>query len=247
MARITQKTTAKSRLLKIGFVILTAALAAALIWYLHRYTDPTTLLVRQENQLTRALILLGLFVIKALTMVLIESSLLYIAAAVFFPMEIALFLVFTGVAIEITIEFILGVSFGRKRVQALLTRLQGRKPLLDRMLARLSGSDPFVIVLLRLLPGFHNGLTGLVLGASGTSLLVYLPASLLGMLPKAIATTWMGKSLLDPLSVGFLLPLALYLAAVGLALLLRRALKLRMPGNNARKTPQDTPPPTEQT
>ncbi len=233
MTQDSTRTAARYRLAKIAFAVLTTGLAAVLVWYLYRYADPSTLLVQQDNQLSRALILLGLFVVKALTLVVIESSLLYVAAAIFFPLEIAMFIVFIGVAIEVTIEFLLGVSFGRKRVRALLAKLQGRKPLLDRLLSRLTGSDPFVIVLLRLLPGFHNGLTGLVLGASGTSLLVYLPASLLGMLPKAIATIWMGKSLLDPLSVGFLLPLALYLAAVGLALLLRRTLKQRVPHNDS--------------
>ena len=229
---------------KIGLAVLSALLLAALIWYLYRYADPSLLLVQQDNQLTMALILLGFFVFKALTIVLIESTLLYVAAAVFFPLEQALFIVFIGVAIEVMIEFALGFLIGRKRVQALLHRLQGRKPLLDRMLARLQGSDPLLIMMLRLLPGFHNGITGLVLGASGTSLLVYLPASLLGMLPKAVASTLMGRAVLDPLSWRFLLPLLLYLCAVGLALLMRRMMKKRIAINGSH-TSEDTEPPEE--
>jgi uncharacterized membrane protein YdjX (TVP38/TMEM64 family) len=231
---------------KIGLAVLSALLLALLIWYLYRYADPALLLVQQDNQLTMALILLGFFVFKALTVVLVESTLLYVAAAVFFPLEQALFIVFIGISIEISIEFALGRLFGRKRVQALLHRLQGRKPLLDRMLARLQGSDPVLIMMLRLLPGFHNGITGLALGASGTSILVYFPASLLGMLPKAIASTLMGRAVLDPLSWRFLLPLGLYLIAVGLALLMRRLMKKRMAlnGNHAaeEKTEETVPP-----
>jgi uncharacterized membrane protein YdjX (TVP38/TMEM64 family) len=108
------------------------------------------------------------------------------------------------------------------------------------------GSDPVLIMMLRLLPGFHNGITGLALGASGTSILVYFPASLLGMLPKAIASTLMGRAVLDPLSWRFLLPLGLYLIAVGLALLMRRLMKKRMAlnGNHAaeEKTEETVPP-----
>ena len=84
----------------------------------------------------------------------------------------------------------------------------------------MQGSDPFVIFMMRMLPGFHNGITSLVLGASGNSLLIYLPASLLGMLPKAIATTLMGESVFHPLSPEFLLSLLFYLATIGLAFLL---------------------------
>ena len=231
---------------KIGLAVLSALLLVALVWYLYRYADPALLLVQQDNQLTMALILIGFFVLKALTVVLIESTLLYVATAVFFPLEQALFLVFIGIAIEISIEFALGRMFGRKRVQALLHRLQGRKPLLDRILARLQGSDPFLIMMLRLLPGFHNGITGLALGASGTSMLVFFPASLLGMLPKAVASTLMGRAVLDPLSWRFLLPLGIYLSAVGFALLARRLMKKRIAlnGNHAvEENTEETVPP----
>ena len=134
---------------------------------------------------------------------------------------------FLGLVIETCIEFYMGYFIGRKRMSALLNKLEGRKPLLDRMLAKMQGSDPFVIFMMRMLPGFHNGITSLVLGASGNSLLIYLPASLLGMLPKAIATTLMGESVFHPLSPEFLLSLLFYLATIGLALLLRRYLRGR--------------------
>lgn len=215
------------RIIKIGVTILTVLAALGVAYLLIRGIDPAGILAHQDNLLVMAMILLGFFVLKALTVVLVESTFLYIAAGVFFSLEQAFFLVFLGLVIEVYIEFYMGYFIGRKRMSALLNKLEGRKPLLDRMLAKMQGSDPFVIFMMRMLPGFHNGITSLVLGASGNSLLIYLPASLLGMLPKAIATTLMGESVFHPLSPEFLLSLLFYLATIGLALLLRRYLRGR--------------------
>ncbi len=212
--------------LKISVTVFSILLFAAMAYYLIRFADPSDILSRQDNKFTMALILIGFFILKALTVVVVESTFLYVAAGFFFPLQEALFIIFIGIALEVYISYYMGHLIGRKRMHTLLNRLQGRKPLLDRILASMQGSDPFVIFMMRMLPGFHNGITSLVLGASGNSLLVFIPASLLGMLPKAVATTLMGKSVFDPLSPMFLLSGAFYLLSIGAAFLLRRVMRV---------------------
>ncbi|MBP7401005.1 MAG: TVP38/TMEM64 family protein [Clostridia bacterium] len=234
-------TTGRFPTLKVALTALSVLLFAGMCFFLIRYADPSVILSHQDNRLTMALILIGFFVLKSLTVVVVESTFLYIAAGVFFPLEEALFLVFIGLLIELYIGFAMGYLIGRKRMRNLLRKLQGRKPMLDRILATMQGSDPFVIFIMRMLPGFHNGITSLVLGASGNSLLVYLPASLLGMLPKAIATTLIGKSVFDPLSPMFLLSAGAYLLSIGLAFALRRYLRARGVANGTAGHPSDPP------
>ena len=215
------------RMLKIGVTVFSVLVILVVSYLLLKSTDPSAILSKQDNRLTMALILLGFFVFKALTVVVVESTFLYIAAGVFFPLEEAIFIVVLGLSIEALINFHMGRLIGRKHVHILLNKLQGRKPMLDRMLVKMQGSDPFLIFMMRMLPGFHNGLTGLVLGASGNSLLVYMPASLLGMLPKAIATTLMGESILDPLSPMFILSLLFYLLSIAFAFALQHHMRGR--------------------
>ncbi|HEY5465812.1 MAG TPA: hypothetical protein VIL27_02140, partial [Clostridia bacterium] len=72
------------RIIKIGVTILTILAALGVAYLLIRGIDPAGILAHQDNLLVMALILLGFFVLKALTVVLVESTFLYIAAGVFF-------------------------------------------------------------------------------------------------------------------------------------------------------------------
>ena len=230
------------RTFKVTVAVLTVLSFAGLLYLLFRGFDPQAIMSNYASPFILALILLGFFLLKALTVIAIESTFLYLAAGMFFPVGQALLLVALGLAIEATVTFYIGYLLGTRRMSVLLAKLRGRKPILDRLVEKVQASDPLLIFMMRMLPGFHNGITSLVLGASGNHYLVYLPVSLIGMLPKAYATTLMGTAIFDPLSPMFLLPLIAYLVIIGMAVLLQRRFMLNGRQERAAAMLSEDPP-----
>ncbi len=167
------------------------------------------------------LLLLGLlFAIKALTMVLMPSALLYLLAGLLFPTGMALVVVILGITGEFVINYYMGRRFGRRQVRRLTNFLVSHSDRIHRLSDKHLQSNPLTIFLLRFLPGPPNNVTSLLLGSSDDmQLRPYLWPSLLGALPKAVTITLSGTSFFNPLSWEFLLPNAAFGVLVVLTLL----------------------------
>jgi uncharacterized membrane protein YdjX (TVP38/TMEM64 family) len=162
------------------------------------------------------LLLIGmLYLVKALTMVVVPSALVYLLTGLLFPTGVAMVIILLGLSGEFILNYYMGRRFGRRQVRRLTNYLVTHSDRIHRLSDRQLQCDPLTIFLLRFLPGPPNNVTSLLLGSSDDmELMPYLWPSLLGALPKAATVTLSGTAILDPLSWQFLLPNALFGAAV---------------------------------
>ncbi len=202
-----------------GFALLLAA-----IWIgqaLQRF-DLSWLENLKQNVLASVALILFLFALKAMTVILIPSTFLYLLSGLLFPAGFALAIVLAGTTGEFVLNYYMGRTFGRRQVRRLTAYLVNRHDRLHRLAEKQMYCDPLMIFLLRFLPGPPNTVTSLLLGSSKLSLIPFLWPSILGAVPKASAITLAGTSMLNPLSWQFLLPTALFGLLVILAILWHR-------------------------
>ena len=148
--------------------------------------------------LTSALILLLLFAIKSVS-IFIYCGLIYTATAVIFPLPEALLINTIGTFIMTSIPYWVGRAAGAPMVEKVTTRY----PRLTFINA-LGNKNVFLSSLVTRLVGFFpNDPISALFGAVNASFLKYTLGSLLGMLPTAIAFTFMGTSLSEPSSPMF--------------------------------------------
>jgi len=150
-----------------------------------------------------ALILLGVYCLKAF-LIVIPISVLYVSAGVIFPTPWALIITFCCLIIEISITFYLGRRMGREKVEKLMKK--NRK--VSRFFNEQKDNERTICLLVRLLP-FPFDLVSMYLGASGMKYHKYLIFSLLGIVPGMAAYVIAGHSILNPLSPEFLIPFSI--------------------------------------
>lgn len=166
--------------------------------------SPDTLLhYTPENPLGAALVLLLLFALKSLT-VFFPLVLLYLACGIQFTHPVAICISILGLAVAMTIPYLLGRFSGREYSLALCSRY----PKLQS-LHRLQDQNRFFLsFLLRAVGVLPCDIVSLYMGSTGVPYPSYLLGGLLGSLPDIIATTILGAELYNPgspLFLGFLL------------------------------------------
>ena len=186
----------------------------------------------KPSLLAAVCLLLALFLIKALTLAVVPSNVVYLLAGLYFPLSLALVLVLAGIIGEFVLNAFMGRKIGRKCMQKLTVYLIGRSSLIRRLVSRQLQCDPLTIFLLRFLPGPANNVTSIFLCSfDQLNFRTYIWSSVLGAAPKAVTLTIAGHTLLDPLSWQFLLPLVIFGLFSALVILWakhRQAVKCRL-------------------
>ena len=190
-----------------GGLILVAALW---LGYLLQSMDWTWLTGLNLDITARLAIIAGIFLFKALTMVIFPSTVLYLLSGCFFPVETALLIVIVGMAGEFTLNYYMGCKLGRRQVQQVASFLISKSGRIQQLASKQLQYHPLTIFLLRFLPGPPNNVTSLLLGSSDMPFPTYFWSSMLGAIPKAATVTIAGTALLNPFSWQFLLPTALF-------------------------------------
>lgn len=180
--------------------------------------------VTPENLLIAALVFMGLFALKGLTMVF-DMKLLFIAAGMLFPLPTALLVNILGTALEATIPYLEGKFGGNNFLQRLLKKW----PKLEKVRTLRVKNSYLYAMLLRAL-GVMADPISMYLGASGTPYIPTILGSVTGMLPLIVITTVMGESIRQPDSPTFILSTALFVffevaAFSAMAIWLRRSEK----------------------
>ena len=97
-------------------------------------------------------ILLGVYLLKACTVVVVPQPLVYLLTGLLFSPVAAFWLTIVFLSLEFTLDYAVGKRFGKKLLDKLFRWLKGKNKFLDRMLDD-SRLDRFTsIVLLRLMP-----------------------------------------------------------------------------------------------
>lgn len=155
-----------------------------------------------ESKALAALAMCGLFLLKSVDFVLF-SGLLYSISGILFPFPIAICVNLIGIVIIATVPYFAGRSLGRP----LLKSIQKKYPKLQEV-EKYRSDSPFILAFLLRCVGLPYNIVGLYMGAREHAFLPYLCGSVLGLVPKMIAYTVMGKSAADFRSPAFVAAVA---------------------------------------
>lgn len=156
-----------------------------------------------------ALVLIGMFAVKSLS-IFLYSGFMYVASGILFPLPIAIAVNIAGTAVMVSIPYWLGKKLGSRAVQYIL----GRYPKASMLHELRSGSDFFFVLIVRLLGVLSADVVSAYMGAVGVRYRDYLPACLLGFLPTSVLFPIMGMSISDIRSPQFLIATGIQLTAM---------------------------------
>ena len=182
-------------------------LAALLILYRRDIGVGTILRYAPKNLYLAALVFMGLFVLKSLSVVF-DMKLIYIAAGLYFPLPAALAVNIAGTVAEAAIPYLEGRLGGTGALQALLEKW----PKLQKIQTLRVRNNYLFALLLRAVGFLPADPLGMYFGASGMPYGPCMLGCVTGMLPVIAVTTVMGGSIEQPGSLAFILSTSLFAA-----------------------------------
>ncbi len=206
-----------NKIIKIIVAILWAAVIIFAVSTVKNMGLEEFLTYTPESPMLAALLILGLFALKSLSVV-IHSSILYALTGILFPLPTAVLVGAAGTMIAFTVPYLLGKRLGAEYME----RLVEENPRL-RSVKELRSDNEFLFVFLVRLMGLPLDLVSLYFGAVKIRYPAYILAGVLGMLPHSIPYIVMGMSAEDAGSPTFLISLGvLLLTMAGSAIYMAR-------------------------
>lgn len=182
--------------------------------------DVRAVVAATGNLALAAGVVLGIYLLKSVLFV-IPASLIYISVGLAFDTGQAIAINFFGIAVEVTVTFLLGKFLGGAYVEK---RLRGKK-FADKLLnAKRKNTLSFLLVV-RALPAFPIDFVSLFLGASGIGFLPYFILSIIGIMPRVILFTVLGDGIYKYIPMEVLLLVAI--SAIPAALIVWLVLYIR--------------------
>lgn len=133
----------------------------------------------------------GIFFLKSLLFV-IPASLIYISVGMAFTPLTAILVSLMGIAVEVSATYLLGRFLGGDAVNKMLSKSKNGQKLLEKDVG-----NKFSVLFLMRFSGLPIDFTSLFLGASGCKYVIYLIASLAGIMPRVILFTLLGDRIYD--------------------------------------------------
>ncbi len=146
-----------------------------------------------------AAMVLGVYAVKAVVFV-IPASLVYISVGMAFPTPVAVALNCAGIALEITISYLLGRFLGGDKVDKLLRGKKGYATL-----EKLKSKGRFAFVFLLRFASFPIDFGSLFFGASDFAFPSYFLMSLCGILPRVVVLTILGYGIYELIPMKYIL------------------------------------------
>lgn len=158
----------------------------------------TVLKYTPENTCLAVAVLFLFFALKSLTVIL-PLSVLYLASGILFSPFRALFVSTGGLAITLTIPYLIGYFSGKKVVQS----IQERYPKTQKIMEYQKENTFFACFITRIVGVLPGDIVSLYFGACNTRYDIYLIAGIAGSLLSIITTTILGEKISHPFSIGF--------------------------------------------
>lgn len=187
------------KFLKILTLVLYSTLIMLSIIYLRDITIDELLSYSPENVFLAILFMLGLNVLKSIS-VLFPIIVLQIASGFLFNPVLAIIVNILGSAIVYTVPYFLGRFTGAEKAEKKIKA----NPKLVSIFEKQHKHEFFLSFFLRAISCLPGDLVSMYLGALKFCFPKYLIASMLGNLPGLIPATFMGTSITDPLSPEFI-------------------------------------------
>lgn len=195
----------KKRYRKIQIVALVSFLSIIVVLLLTRTGNVTLDSIIENasgNPKKSILSLLALFAVKSLTIIIPLPS-LYIASGVLFKPIKALLISYIGLAITLTIPFILGRWSGAEE----MAYIKNKYPKIEKLIEIQERNEFLASFIIRLIGWFPCDILSFYFGACKTNYIKYITSSLLGASIGLITNTLLGDVILNPLSWQFMLML----------------------------------------
>lgn len=161
-----------------------------------------------------ALIILFIFLVKVIIPVLPNSALCLFTGIVF-PVAPAFLLNCTGMFLMMTVKYRFGESLGGGNTQKLLRKNETVRTLIEHK----GSGNPWVLLAFRIAPGFPQNGISQIYGSMNFGYRRFLTLSYIGLAPKLLSYTFIGRSVYDPLSSKFFIPAIALLVISGVSLL----------------------------
>ena len=160
-------------------------------------------------------VILGVYVLKSVLFV-VPASLVYVAVGVMLPHWQAVLLNLLGIAIEVSVTYLLGWFIGSDAVYKLLSRHEKGRKLLEKDIQ----NKPGVIIGIRAVPAFPIDFVSLFFGASKCNFPKYLLFSVLGISWRVILFTILGSEVFDWIPMDKIVLVVICLIPIGVAVYL---------------------------
>lgn len=174
--------------------------------------DVRALIAGASSLLVAELIVLGVYVIKAVLLVL-PASVIYISVGVAMDWKRAVIVNVIGIMIEVTVTYFLGKFLGKSTVEK---KLKGTKAG-DKLLNIQDKNKNLAILGIRFIPAFPIDFSSLFMGAFDFKFLPYFLFSVLGLAPRVIAFTILGDTIYDLIPMKYIVLAAIVAIPVVLA------------------------------
>ena len=183
------------------------------------HLDVRELIEKAPSVWAAAAMVLGVYCVKAVVFV-IPASLVYISVGMAFPTEAAVALNCAGIALEVTISYLLGRFLGGDKVDAML---RGKKSYAT--LEKLKSKGRFAFVFLLRFASFPIDFGSLFFGASDFAFPSYFLMSLAGILPRVIVMTILGYGIYELIPMKYILLAVLCALPVAAVVLIVNAVR----------------------
>lgn len=187
------------RILQAAPIVMIGICALIYLKFFRGVTIDHILEFTPENLWLAALVMVGLFALKSLS-VFFPMLILIAASGSIFPTFLSAFIVnCAGVAVMILIPYAVGRFAEREFVEGLINKNKNATKLRELK----SDNELFIAYFLRVINLLPCDLVSMFLGSAGFGLWKYMLGSFLGILPGIITTTLMGANVEHPSSPKF--------------------------------------------
>lgn len=187
------------RILQIAPLVMVILCVLLYFRYFRGVTIEHILEFTPENLWLAALVMIGLFALKSLS-VFFPMLILIAASGSIFPTFLSAVIVNSaGVAVMLLIPYAIGRFAERDFVEGLINKHKNA----DKLREIRSDNEIFIAYFLRVINVLPCDLVSMFLGSTGFGLGKYMLGSFLGVLPGLVATTLMGSSVSNPASPKF--------------------------------------------
>lgn len=171
--------------------------------------DVRALMAGAPSEVAAIAVGIAIFLLKGLTFV-IPAMLIYVSIGMAFDLGTALFISLCGIAVEVSVTYLLGRILGGEYVSRLIKKAKGGEKLMNMK----DKSKFSSLLVIRLLPVFPIDFASLFMGSIKLPFVKYLIISVLGIAPRIIAFTLVGDSIYEFFPMDLLLKAVLVLVPV---------------------------------
>lgn len=160
-------------------------------------------------------ILVVILIYAAKAIIPLPISAVCVIAGMVFPTRFAIIINVCGFVLLLTLKYFWGKHLGGGAIHKILTKYDN----VDKLLESNNRGKDWLLFLFRLVPSFPINSISQLYGAMGTKYPKYLWLSLLGLLPKIISYSFIGRNVYNPFSLAFMLPIVILFIISGLSML----------------------------